>query len=163
LKAFFDIYFCNLCALRVFFISIETVNAHTQPGTGVILFQVKSISLVSASHIIFQSTTVNHTSITVVPCFIISTFNIHGFQAATTTMSAILVYFLISLVILLQLITVAQAFISNAVIGFQTILLLHTTHTTFHSKFIFSFSNISIIQAGVHGTNHLLSFIRTFH
>jgi hypothetical protein len=59
--------------------------------------------------------------------------------------------------------TVAQAFINNAVVGFHTILLLHITQTTFQTKSINSDSNIFIIHAGVHGTNQVLSQIRIFH
>jgi hypothetical protein len=93
----------------------------------------------------------------------IFSFNSHGFQVATTTISAFFVKLLKSGVLLLQLITVAQAFINKAVIGFQTILLLHITHTTFQTKSIYSDSNIFIIHAGVHGTNHELSHINIFH
>jgi hypothetical protein len=77
-----------LNALSVFFISIATVKAHTQPGTGVTLLQTKSINLVSASQYIFQSSTVNHTSITKAHTFNILTFSISGFHAATTIISA---------------------------------------------------------------------------
>jgi hypothetical protein len=78
-------------------------------------------------------------------------------------MSACFVYLDTSLVLLLQLITVAQAFISSAIIGFHTILLFHITHTSFHDKSIFSDLNISIIHAGVHGTKPDLSHINIFH
>ncbi|MDR2411394.1 MAG: hypothetical protein LBD88_02140 [Candidatus Peribacteria bacterium] len=63
---------------------------------------------------------------------------------------------------LLQAKTVAQAFISREIIGFQTILLLQITHTTFHSKFIFCSFNNSINPAGVQGTNQLKSQSNTF-
>ena len=80
-----------------------------------------------------------------------------------SNVSAIVVNFFKSFVLLLQLITVAQAFIKRAVVGFQTILLLQITQTIFHSTSNFSCFKISIIQAGVQGTNQVSSQIRTFH
>jgi len=62
-------------------------------------------------------------------------------------------------VLLLQLITVAHAFIKSAVIGFHTILLFQTTVIIFHSTLILRLLNISIIQAGVQGINQELSHI----
>jgi hypothetical protein len=126
-----------LKAFKTFFISIQTVKTQTQPGTGVILFQTMFINSVSASQYTFPSITVNHTSITIHQNFIMSTFKSSGFQAATITISEIVVYLLRCFVLLLQLITVAHAFISREVVGFQTILLLQITVTTFDSKFIF--------------------------
>jgi hypothetical protein len=87
--------------------------------------------------------------------FSISSFNNHGCHVATTTISASFVNFDTSFVLLLQLITVAHAFINREVIGFQTILLLPITHITFQTTSIDSESNISIIHAGVQGTNPL--------
>jgi hypothetical protein len=58
---------------------------------------------------------------------------------------------------------VAQAFINKAMVGFQTMLLLQTTQTTFHSKSIFSSLSTSKIPAGVQGTNALWSQTKTFH
>jgi len=92
---------------------------------------------VSASQYIFPSETVNQTSIIVAQTFIISTLSIFGTQVAIIIISAIVVNFLKFFVLLLQLITVAQAFISREVIGFQTMLLFPITQATFHSKFIF--------------------------
>jgi hypothetical protein len=57
---------------------------------------------------------------------------------------------------------VAQAFISKATVGFQTILLLQITVIFFHANFIFSSLKNSIIQAGVHGLNQELSQISNF-
>jgi hypothetical protein len=87
----------------------------------------------------------------------------HGCHVATITISADLVYLVISLVLLLQLITVAHAFIRRQVIGFQTILLLQIIHISFQIILIFSDFKISIIQAGVHGTNQESSHINIFH
>ena len=63
---------------------------------------------------------------------------------------------------LLQLVTVAHAFISKLTIGFQTILLLQITVIFFQLNSIFSFFKNSIIQAGVHETNQELSQISDF-
>jgi hypothetical protein len=93
----------------------------------------------------------------------IFSFNNHGCHVATMTISADLVYLLISLVLLLQLITVAHAFIRRQVIGFQTILLLQITQISFQTTSIFSDFKISIIHAGVQGTNHESSQINIFH
>jgi hypothetical protein len=106
---------------------------------------------------------VNHTSIIILHFLSILSFNSHGCHAAAITISASLVYLDKFIVLLLQLITVAHTFISKAVIGFQTILLLPITHTTFQTKSINSDLKISIIHAGVHGINHELSHIRIFH
>jgi hypothetical protein len=73
------------------------------------------------------------------------------------------VNFVKSLVLLLQLITVAPAFISKFAIGFHTMLLLPIIHISFQYKSIDSDFNISIIHAGVHEINHELSQIRIFH
>jgi hypothetical protein len=89
------------------------------------------ISSKLASQNIFQSIIVNQTSITIVFLLIFSSFNKLGCPAAQITISAVFVYFEISGVFELQLITVAQAFINIAVIGFPTILLLQITTTSF--------------------------------
>jgi len=127
------------------------------------LCHAKSISSVFASQYIISSITLNHTSIIVLHFFNIFSSRSHGLHAAKIIISDFLIKSFIFLVLLLQLITVAQAFINNTVIGFHTILLLPITHTTFHTKSIFFDSNIFIIHAGVHGTNHELSQINIFH
>jgi hypothetical protein len=150
-------------ALKVLLISIATVKAHTQPGTGVILFQVLFISSNFASQCILLSIIVNHTSIIIESFLTISTLSNQGLQAAKITISDLSVKSLIFGVLLLQLITVAQAFISKAVMGFQTILLLQITVIIFQTKFISILLNISIIPAGVQGMNQELSQINAFH
>jgi hypothetical protein len=152
-----------LHAFKVLLINIATVITQTQPGTGVILCHAKSILPVSASQYIFQSITVNHTSIIIVSFFSIFSFNKPGIQTATTTISEFFVCIVKSLVLLLQLVTVAQAFIKRAVTGFQTILLFQITVTSFQDRSIFSALKISIIHAGVQGTSHELSHIKIFH
>jgi len=152
-----------LCAFKQLLINIATVKAHTHQGTGVILCHAESIFFVSASPYIFQSITVNQTSITILHCFNIFSFNNHGCQAAIIIISAHKVYLETSFVLLLQLITVAQELIKIEVIGFQTILLLHITHISFQTRSISIDENISIIPAGVHGTSQVLSHIRIFH
>ncbi|MDF1682315.1 MAG: hypothetical protein P1U46_00670 [Patescibacteria group bacterium] len=59
--------------------------------------------------------------------------------------------------------TVAPKFIKSEITGFHTILLLHITVTVFHSSFISSLFNISIIHAGVHGIKPFSSPDNTFH
>jgi hypothetical protein len=59
-----------------------------------------------------------------------------GIQVAEITISEFSVNLLISGVLLLHDITVAQAFISIAVIGFHTILLFPITVTIFPERFI---------------------------
>jgi hypothetical protein len=120
------------------------------------------MSFVSASHSIFQLVIVNHTSKTIAQTFIIFTFRRLGCQVATMIISACVVNFSKFLVLLLQAKIVAQAFINREIIGFQTILLLQITHTTFHSKATFCSLNSSINPAGVHGTNQLKSQSNTF-
>jgi len=101
------------------------------------LCHAKFISSVFASQYITLSITLNHTSITTLHFFSIFFSRSHGFQAAKITMSDFLVKSFIFLVLLLQLITVDQAFINSAVIGFHTILLLPITHTVFQTKSIY--------------------------
>ena len=55
----------------------------------------------------------------------------HGEPAATMSISAFFVYSRIFAVVLLQLVTVAQAFMSISAIGFPTILDLPMTTTFF--------------------------------
>jgi hypothetical protein len=78
-------------------------------------------------------------------------------------MSAVLVKNFKSLVLLLQLITVAQAFISKLAIGFHTILLFHITTIFFQVSSIPSLLNISIIHEGVQDTSQEVSQIISFH
>jgi hypothetical protein len=127
------------------------------------LFQFASISLKQASPCIFQSIIVNQTSIIIASFLTIFFVNNHGFQAARITISDFFVNSSIEGVLLLQLITVAQAFISNAAIGFHTILLLPIIVTIFQLTFSHISFNISIIQAGVQGTNQESFQINTFH
>jgi hypothetical protein len=127
------------------------------------LCHAKSISSVFASQYITSSITLNQTSIIILHFFNIFSSRSHGFHAAKITISDFLVKSFIFFVLLLQLITVAQAFINSAVIGFHTILLLPITLTVFQIKSTYSDFNISSIQAGVHGTNHELSQISIFH
>jgi hypothetical protein len=105
---------------------------------------------------------VNQTSIIVVPIFTISRRSNIGFPVAMITMSEVDVYFFISGVLLLQIITVAHAFISKAASGFHTILLLPTITTCFPATFSQITSSIYITPAGVHGAKPESSHIKTF-
>jgi hypothetical protein len=129
----------------------------------VIKFQLLLISSKLASQYIFQSIIVNQTSIIIVLSLIFSNFNNQGCPTAQITISADFVYFEILGVLELQLIKVAQAFISITPSGFQTILLLQTTTTSFHDKLISNSSKIHITQYGVQGAKPSLSQIKTFH
>jgi hypothetical protein len=94
---------------------------------------------------------------------IISRVNNQGFQTAQIIISDVFVNCFKSLVLLLQLITVAEALIKSIVNGFHTILLFHITVIIFHHKSIFRDFNISITHAGVQGTSQELSHIKSFH
>jgi len=129
----------------------------------VILFQLLFIFSKSASQYIFQSITVNHTSIIIVLSEIISFFINKGTQVAVITISALFVYLLIFGVLLLHIVTVASLLIRILAIGSHTILLDQTMTIFFHVISILYLSSNSITQAGVQGNNPELSHITTFH
>jgi len=106
---------------------------------------------------------VNHTSIIVASFLTISAVSIFGLPVAEITISESIVYCFIFFVLLLQLITVAQAFNRSIVIGFHTILLLPSTVIFFHTKSLFSCFSICIIHAGVQGISHESSHTDIFH
>jgi hypothetical protein len=120
----------------VFFIRQETVNAPTQPGTGVISFPFFIIFSKSQSPYILSSITLNHTSKIIAFGCIFSTVRNFGFHIAVIIISAFFVKTSIFFVFELQIVTVAEAFISKFAIGFPTILLLPIITTFFQTTSI---------------------------
>ena len=114
--------------------SVATVIGQTQPGVGVIPFTnlCKSSKLVSPWAT--PSINVFPTSITIDSSLTISRVISQGTPAATMIMSAFLVFSLRFIVVLLQVVTVAPAFISMSAMGFPTILDRPMTVTFFPTK-----------------------------
>lgn len=101
--------------------SVATVIGHTHPGTGETASATFSTDAISTSPHAFPSIKVQPTSIMTELGFIMSHVIYHGFHMAAMSISAVRVISARFGVALLQLITVAHAFMSISAIGFPTI------------------------------------------
>lgn len=119
---FVSFLFWSSNAFQVFSITIATVIGPTPPGTGEIQFVIGPTVSKSTSPRAKPFTNVHPTSTTTVSGFTMSRVINPGFPIATTRISAVLVISPIFVVLLLQMVTVAQAFIAMRDIGFPTIL-----------------------------------------
>jgi hypothetical protein len=108
-------------AFQVFSMRVATVMGHTHPGTGEIPSAIFSTDAMFTSPHAFPSIKVQPTSIMIESGFTMSHVIYPGFPIATMSISAVRVISERCGVALLQLMTVAHAFMSMSAIGFPTI------------------------------------------